>query len=60
MVESTCKKEASNMFIGEVRDALGIPDSHYTKVYDGVLTFTSVAPKTEEAIEFLAQRNGDD
>lgn len=60
MVESTCKKEAPNMFIGEVRDALGIPESHYTKNYNGVLTFTSVAPKTEEAIEFLAKRHGDD
>ena len=60
MVESTCKKDASNMFIGEVREALKIPEGHYTKNYNGVLTFTSVAPKTEEAIEFLAKRNGDE
>ena len=60
MVESTCKKEAPNMFIGEVKKALNMPEDHYTKNYNGVLTFTSVVPKTEEAIEFLAKRNGDD
>lgn len=60
MVESTCKKDASNMFIGEVREALKIPEGHYTKNYNGVLTFTSVRPKTDEAIDFIAKRNGDD
>lgn len=60
MVESTCKKDASNMFIGEVREALKIPEGHYTKNYNGVLTFTSVRPKTDEAIDFIVKRNGDD
>lgn len=60
MAESTCKKDASNMFIGEVREALKIPEGHYTKNYNGVLTFTSVRPKTDEAIDFIAKRNGDD
>lgn len=60
MVESTCKKDASNMFIGEVREALKIPEGHYTKNYNGVLTFTSVRPKTDEAIDFIAKRNGDE
>lgn len=60
MLESTCKKDASNMFIGEVREALKIPEGHYTKNYNGVLTFTSVKPKTDEAIEFIAKRHGDD
>lgn len=60
MVESTCKKDASNMFIGEVREALKIPEGHYTKNYNGVLTFTSVRPKTDEAIDFIAKKNGDD
>lgn len=60
MVESTCKKDASNMFIGEVREALKIPEGHYTKNYNGVLTFTSIRPKTDEAIDFIAKRNGDD
>lgn len=60
MVESTCKKEAPNMFIGEVKKALNMPEDHYTKNYNGVLTFTSVVPKTEEAIEFIAKKNGDD
>ena len=48
------------MFIGEVRQSLKIPEGHYTKNYNGVLTFTSVRPKTDEAIDFIAKRNGDD
>lgn len=54
MVEATCKETATNMFIGELNNALKL-ENRSTRTIKGEYYFTGVIPKSEEAIAYFSR-----